>query len=349
MKNIPIKRLISSLFLLSILLYVQDSIAQAEKIILDTDMGSDCDDVGAMAVLHHFADQGKVEILGVIYSSGKVPYGVGIIDAINVYYGRPEILIGASHDLSFGDPKDKMHSEKLAKDTIAYKNRLIHNLDAMEQTALNRQLLIQAPDNSITYITIGHTKGLYELIKSSPGSDSPLTGLELVSRKVKRWVALGALGASNEEGLGVKDWNFFRNNTATYTHYLIDHFPKPAYFVDAGANVFTGESLEALNPGNILRTAYRDWLWNVEHKKIRDQRPSWDLATVYFSVMGTGDFLQELGPGALIFDPEEGSRWVSNRVNPLHHFILQRKDVDKAFAVKLNAAISAKPENSIVK
>ncbi|GEO22685.1 hypothetical protein CQA01_32190 [Cyclobacterium qasimii] len=312
-------------------------------------MGSDCDDVGAMALLHHFADQGKVEILGVIYSSGKVPYGVGIIDAINVYYGRPEIPVGASHDLNFGDPKDKMHAEKLAKDTVAYKNKLVHNHDAMEQTALNRKLLIQTADNSVTYITIGHTKGLYELLKSSPGSDSPLTGLELVTQKVKRWVALGALGASNEEGVGVKDWNFFRNNTASYTDYLIDHFPKPTYFVDAGAKVFTGESLEALSPGNILRTAYRDWLWNVESKRIKDQRPSWDLATVYYAVIGPGEFLQELGPGALTFDMEEGSRWVSDKVNPLHHFVLQRKDVDKAFAVKLNSAISASPKKSIAK
>ena len=147
-----------------------DSVGQVERIILDTDMGYDCDDVGAMALLHHYADQGKVEILGVIYSSGKVPYGVGIIDAINVYYERPEVAVGASHDLSLGDPKDKMDAEKLAKDTVPYKNKLIHNHDALEQTGLNRKLLLQAPDNSVTYITIGHTKGLYWKIARSLGS-----------------------------------------------------------------------------------------------------------------------------------------------------------------------------------
>lgn len=66
-------------------------------------MGSDCDDVGALALLHEFENQGKVEILGIIYSSGAVPYGVGIIDAINRYYNHSAIPIGANYDTSFGD------------------------------------------------------------------------------------------------------------------------------------------------------------------------------------------------------------------------------------------------------
>ena len=68
------------------------------KIIFDTDMGSDCDDVGALTLVHVYADQGKAEILGCIYSSGKIPYGVGIIDAINTYFGRPDIPVGARHN-----------------------------------------------------------------------------------------------------------------------------------------------------------------------------------------------------------------------------------------------------------
>ena len=35
-------------------------------------MGSDCDDVGALALLHAYAELGEAEILGVIYSSGAV-------------------------------------------------------------------------------------------------------------------------------------------------------------------------------------------------------------------------------------------------------------------------------------
>lgn len=347
--NSSSSRLVFRLLFLAFYFAVEFSMAQTEKVILDTDMGSDCDDVGAMALLHHFADQGKVEILGVIYSSGKIPFGVGVIDAINVYYGRNRIPVGASHDLCFGDPKDKMQAEKLAKDTLAYKNTLIHNHDAYEQTILNRKLLAEAPNNSITYITIGHTKALYELLRSIPDSISPMNGFDLVSEKIKRWVALGALGASSKKGEGVKDWNFYKNNTAVYTDYLIDHFPRPTYFVDAGAKVFTGESLDTLNANNIVRTAYRDWLWNVEKKTLLDQRPSWDLATVYYAVMGQDKYFEELAPGALTFDLEEGSRWVTNEVNPLHHFIIQKQGSDKAFAETLNTSIANQPLNNKLK
>ena len=41
------------------------------SVIFDTDMGSDCDDAGALAILHSLADAGEVRILGVIFSSGK--------------------------------------------------------------------------------------------------------------------------------------------------------------------------------------------------------------------------------------------------------------------------------------
>ncbi len=33
------------------------------KVILDTDMGSDCDDAGALSLLHKFAKEGKTAIL----------------------------------------------------------------------------------------------------------------------------------------------------------------------------------------------------------------------------------------------------------------------------------------------
>jgi hypothetical protein len=61
------------------------------KILFDSDMGSDCDDAGALALLHTLADEGKAEIVGCVFSSGRVPYGAAVMEAINVYYGRPHL------------------------------------------------------------------------------------------------------------------------------------------------------------------------------------------------------------------------------------------------------------------
>ncbi|MFZ5429168.1 MAG: hypothetical protein ACOZDD_02965 [Bacteroidota bacterium] len=102
------------------------NILVSEKIIFDTDMGSDCDDAGALALLHAYATLGKAEIIGCIYSSGVVPYGAAVVEAINVYYGRPDIPVGACHGSEVGDPVDKMNAEKGCKWRIG-ETRYKHN------------------------------------------------------------------------------------------------------------------------------------------------------------------------------------------------------------------------------
>lgn len=311
-----------------------------EIVIFDTDMGSDCDDAGALALLHHYADMGKVEILGCIYSSGRIPYGAAIVEAINIYYGRPDIPIGACHDTTFGDPVDKMTAEKLARDTSAFHNTFIHNHDIDEQTSVNRTLLAASENKSITYITVGHTKGLYDLLVSGPDSISELSGFELVRQKVKRWVALGALNANNSEGYLTRDWNFFFNGTARFTGYLVDSIPVPVYFVNGGRHVMTGKSLKTTQAGNIVRMAYRDWLWNYKQFTLDDQRPSWDLVTVYYAIEGMGHFMKEEKEGWLEFDIHKGCRWVTGFNNRHQHYITQKNDTDMAFSEYLNERIS---------
>lgn len=314
---------------------------QPVPVIFDTDMGSDCDDVGALALLNAYTDKGKAAIVGCIYSSGNVPYGAGIIDAINTLYGRPNIPIGADHEMNFGDPKDKMTAEKLSKDTAAFKNNIIHNKDADEQTKLNRKLLVNSPDQSITYITVGHTKGLYQLMQSEPDEISELCGYELVKKKVKRWIGLGAVNADNDEGNYVKDWNFFFNETAIYTRYLVDSFPNQTVFIGCGTNVLSGKSLKYTPSGNIVRTAYRDWLWNVFEHTLDDQRPSWDLIAVYYAVEGLGNFLEDIGSGRLKFELDKGSKWINGINNRNHTYIRLKPGVEDDFGTYLNNWLAA--------
>ncbi len=61
------------------------------KIIYETDMTCDVDDVGALAVLHALANAGDVELLTVGFNE-TCPNGAV---AINAWYGRGDIPIGA--------------------------------------------------------------------------------------------------------------------------------------------------------------------------------------------------------------------------------------------------------------
>ena len=307
-------------------------------VIFDTDMGSDCDDVGALAILHEYVNQGRARLLGCIYSSGKVPFGAGIIDAINTYFGRPDIPIGADQEEAFGDPEDKMDAGKLARDTAAFGHDIVSNSDVPDQTQVTRQLLVAQDDSSITYITVGHTKALYELLQSEPDSLSPLTGMELAQQKIKRWVALGGLSANKSQAYGSKDWNFFRNGTQAYTDFLLENFPRPVYLINAGRDVLTGQSLVHSDKGSIVRTAYRDWLWKVEKKTLTDGRPSWDLAAVCFAVEGQGSFFETPERGTLHFDVEEGSIWEKQKKGK-HFYVNQKHGVSLSFSKYLNSLL----------
>ena len=63
------------------------------KIILDTDMISDYDDMGAMACLHAMADAGECEILATV-SCTRDNGSVAAVEICNTYYGRGDIPVG---------------------------------------------------------------------------------------------------------------------------------------------------------------------------------------------------------------------------------------------------------------
>ena len=86
--------MIKQFFILVIGLFCLPSIAGTQvKIIFDTDLGGDFDDLGALAMLHHFVDKQECDLLAVMCWSTE-QYAVSAIDAVNRYYGHPDIPVG---------------------------------------------------------------------------------------------------------------------------------------------------------------------------------------------------------------------------------------------------------------
>src|ERR1035437_6144031 len=71
--------------------------AEVPRIIFDSDMSSDHDDVADIAVLNALADLGECQILACLCSSqnGGTPL---CMNAINAYYGRPDVPCGRRPD-----------------------------------------------------------------------------------------------------------------------------------------------------------------------------------------------------------------------------------------------------------
>jgi pyrimidine-specific ribonucleoside hydrolase len=75
------------------------------QLIIDTDLGFDVDDVGALSVAHALADQGHVEIKGIVCDTGRDSCIVGV-DIINTYYGRNGTVPIGSFKGKFGSYTD---------------------------------------------------------------------------------------------------------------------------------------------------------------------------------------------------------------------------------------------------
>src|ERR1700742_1031473 len=85
------------LLFLCTLLVLQSGMVEAQEkplsVIFDSDMGPDYDDVGAITLLHAFADSGYANILATVAST-KYEGVAAVFDVFNTYFKRPDLLIG---------------------------------------------------------------------------------------------------------------------------------------------------------------------------------------------------------------------------------------------------------------
>src|SRR5690606_11624095 len=116
------------------------------RVIFDTDMGPDYDDVGAIAVLHALADSGKAEILATMAST-KHDNVAAVLNVLNTYFGRPDIPIGVP-----GGEVLRVRDFQSWSDTLVakYPHAIKSNSDAQDATSLYREILSKQPDESVT-------------------------------------------------------------------------------------------------------------------------------------------------------------------------------------------------------
>lgn len=251
------------------------------NVIFDTDMGNDCDDAGALAVLHALADNGEANILACMMlkmrKNEPVVGPLAFIDAINTYYGRPDIPIGVGKKWGayMADPKNYTSTMAGAfpNDTV---NKTIdeipHSID------LYRQILAAQPDKSVTIVALGPLLNLRYLLASEPDNYSPLSGRELVDKKVK---LLSVMGGRFPEG-----GEFNLGNGLAGGISVAMEWPGRAVWsgYEIGGGIHTGEKLTSTPDANPVRAAYKEYGM---------RRQSWDQTSVLYAVRGLADYWEE--------------------------------------------------------
>ncbi len=268
------------------------------KIIFDTDMDSDCDDVGALAMLHALADQGETVILAVIATTND-RWSPSCTDAINTYYGRPDIPIGVLDPKSAGHGKRSRYTGTVAKacphDLRAYN-------EAEEAVTVYRRTLAAQPDKSVVIVTVGHLTSLARLMKSGPDKHSPLTGMELIVKKVRLWSCTGGRFPKG------KDPNFYRPDPAS-TVYSVGHWPTEVVFCgnQIGDVIKTGARLIETSSKNPVRIGYETYF-----RSPGKSRQSWDQIAVLFAVRGLSDYWNIETTGYCHVFPDGSNEWRSS-------------------------------------
>lgn len=157
-------------------------------------------------------------------------YSAPCTDAINAWFGRKNIPIGVSQKDSL-----KSFSKYTRQISEQFPTRFSSNADAEDGTLVYRRLLAAEPDHSVVIITIGHLTSLSRLLDSAPDAISPLSGRELVDRKVKSW---SCMGGQFPEG---KEANFYRPDpTSTVNSLAKWNLPVTFAGWEVGNQIVTG-------------------------------------------------------------------------------------------------------------
>ena len=286
-------------------------------VIFDTDMGPDFDDAGALAVLHALADSGEARLLATV-SSNQHPTTVPAIDAINTYFGRPDLPIGIPRSGGVSSTAGNDWAARLA-------GAFLHDQTAAEApdaVRLYRQILAAQPDTSIVVVTVGFLTNLRNLLASAPDSISDLGGRDLVARKVKRLVAMAG---AYPEG---REFNVYRDAAASQE--ALESWPTPILFsgFEVGEAIRTGNRLvRDGDPGSPIRSVYDYSLRTYAEEPLAEGRQSWDQTAVLAAVRGPAPHFSTVR-GRITVAADGSNTWTYAPDGP-HAYLVQKAPVEK--------------------
>ncbi|MEZ2335471.1 nucleoside hydrolase [Mucilaginibacter sp. RCC_168] len=307
---------------------------QPKNIILDTDIGPDYDDVGAMAVLHALADKGECRILATI-ASNQYSNIAPVLSVLNTYFKRPGIPIGVVRGKAVNIPcAQKWDSLIVAR----YPHRIKDNNEAEDATILYRRILAAQPDQSVTIVTVGFMTNMANLLQSKPDKVSPLSGAALVKKKVRLMVNMAA--CFNREMGKFQEFNVEKDSVSSKITF--DNWPSPIIFsgFEIGEKIHTG--LPIVKNKSITNSPVKDVFQKSIPLDPNDSkgRMSWDETAVLVAVRGYERYFSVV-KGKIICNSDGSNLW--NKTGTRDRYLILKMPVPQIEAV-LNTLIMHQPK-----
>lgn len=271
------------------------------SVIFDSDMGPDYDDVGAITLLHAFADSGYVKILATVAST-KYDNVAAVLNTFNTYFKRPDIPIGIPQQNGL-TLRDGQHWS----DTVVnkYPHKIKSNQDVPDAVEVYRKVLAKQPDHSVTIITVGFFTNLANLLQSGKDKYADLTGEQLINKKVKNIVSMAGRFPAGKEFNVEKD--------AASSQYVFNHLTVPVLFsgFEIGEKIKVGIPL--INNKHIINSPVKD-CFRISipmAKGDSDGRMSWDETAVLVGSLGYQK-LYTVKEGTFKVAPDGANNWINS-------------------------------------
>jgi len=336
--NYTMKKL--KISVIAILILSSLFVVSQPKIIFDTDIGGDADDLGALAMLHNYVKRGDCELLAImIWSTDE--YAVPAVDAINRFYLNPNIPIGARKD---GTYISETNYNKVIADNFEYKLTYKDVPDAID---LYRKILASAADTSITVVTVGPLLNIQRLLQSKADKYSPLNGTDLISKKVKEFLMMGGKFPK-----GDNEWNF-NGNMPGVTKFVIENLKVPIVFsgYELGVEIQTGITFNNIDKDTPLYLGFMHFSKHAAWMKDRFKgailnNASYDQTAVLCAVNGgVGVLWEKITGGYCEADDVGGNRWIKGKAS--NHSYLKLIESPEFMAGLIEAIILNKFEDIV--
>lgn len=292
---------------------MNDLSAQPVSVIFDSDMGPDYDDVGAITLLHAFADKGEANILATIAST-KYDNVAAVLNVFNTYFKRPNIPIAVPKGEAL-DLRDFQHwTDSIVKN---YPHAINSNKDVPDAVTLYRRILSIQPDQSVIIITVGFLTNLKNLLQSKADMFSPLSGEQLVKQKVKQLVSMAGKFPAGSE--------FNINRDFLSAKYVYENFPAPVLFsgFEIGEKIKCGIPL--IQNDSIKNSPVKD-VFSISIPQAKEDsagRKSWDETAVFVGVQGY-DKWYTLNQGKIVISDKDGSNtWIDDK-NSKQYYLVEK-------------------------
>lgn len=307
------KRLFLILLLLSgVCCSVSAAREKGQAVIFETDMGNDIDDALALDLLFKSVDRGDIDLLGISVHKNN-PHAAEFIDIMRCWYGYRHVPIGVNTrcvtDTGCDDYTTRVCRLRDAqgKPLFARSKRPRYE----EAVDMYRRLLASQPDHSVVIVTVGFSTTMADLLRSGADRHSPLSGRELVARKVK----LFSIMAGEFDMADYAEYNVW--NDVPSAQYFFAQSP-----VDMVVTPFT-IGTKVNYPG---RSIAEDFDWGRAHPMVEAykayrqmpyDRPTWDVIAACYACDPEAEFfsLGERGEvtvtdkGVTLFAPDAEGRF----------------------------------------